>query len=497
MRGPLLFILTASLFAPAQPARDGARPITWDDTAPVRQRLSAAGFTQAGFAARIEAIRRTNARRVQEGDLDHLIFYLLQSTKFTKQPRIEPALSARMFVDTGEIPAAVRSRAAAFLRAVDSGRGDERLSYFRDLVGATFTDADQREDAVLREYARVMKFVYEKEFVAQRSARRHAAVAELYRTRGLSTDTAIEAGFLVSEGLAVARALDPDLRIRRVLVVGPGLDLAPRTGLLEAAAPESYQPWAVVDALLALGLSRLDDLAVVGADINPRVVGHLRRARGRARTLTFVTGIAEMDGVSFSENYREYFTRLGSTLQAAERSEAASPKGARERSEREAGGGGAPPALNNADGAVGHLRKTVRVDATIARVVDAERLDIVTERLAAVPFDLVIATNVLPYFDDLELALALTNIAAMLAPGGLFLHNEPRPVMEELATSLGLRPEQARTAVIAEVRGAPPLVDSVFLHRKARGPGSPGARGPGSPGAREAGVRGPGSGGRW
>ena len=126
-----------------------------------------------------------------------------------------------------------------------------------------------------------MRFIYQKEFVAQRAGA--DAVAALYRTRGLSTDTAVEAGYVVYNGLGIVRALDPERRIRRVLIVGPGLDLAPRTGLLEAGPPESYQPWAVIDALLALGLSRADDLQVVGADINSRVVEHLARSRAGRR----------------------------------------------------------------------------------------------------------------------------------------------------------------------------------------------------------------------
>jgi predicted TPR repeat methyltransferase len=38
-------------------------------------------------------------------------------------------------------------------------------------------------------------------------------------------------------------------------------------------------------------------------------------------------------------------------------------------------------------------------------------------------FNLVIATNVLLYYGRLEQALAASNIAALLAPGGLFLTN--------------------------------------------------------------------------
>ena len=202
-------------------------------------------------------------RRVREGDLDHLIFYILQSTRFTSAPAIEPAISAKALVDSlaadergaflkepvlpaARVPPAVRDRIAAFLRAIagDPGR-DARLTYFRALTTTVFPDQARRADGLRAEYLRVMRFVYEKEFVAQRAARPADAIAELYRTRGLSTDTAVEAGFLVYDGLGIAQSLEPSAAIRRVLIVGPGLDLAPRTALLDDRPPESYQPWAV------------------------------------------------------------------------------------------------------------------------------------------------------------------------------------------------------------------------------------------------------------
>jgi hypothetical protein len=56
----------------------------------------------------------------------------------------------------------------------------------------------------------------------------------------------------------------------------------------------------------------------------------------------------------------------------------------------------------------------------------------------------------------------------MLVPGGVFLHNEARPIMGELTAAAGLAFEQSRQAIIATVRGAPPLGDTVWIHRKAR-----------------------------
>jgi hypothetical protein len=436
-----------------------ARRISWNDVAPVHARLEAFGIAVATFPSYVEHVHADNVRRVHEGDLDHLMFYALQSTRFTALPPIEPALSAKAFVEglapaardeflktstapSAQIAAPVRARLSAFLRALDSATADPRLSYFGALLSATVSARSGRQAALTREYLRAMRFVYEKEFVAPRAERPADSIAELYRSRGLSTDTAVEAGYLVYLGLGVFKSLEPERRIRRVLIVGPGLDLAPRTALVEAGPPESYQPWAVIDALVGLGLSRVDDLTVVAADINPRVVDHLRRAAVAPPLLILVSGIRETDSISLSSEYRDYFKNLGSGV----------------------GDMDARPILTAAEG---HLRKAVRVQSTAARTLQSAPLDIVTERLDTPVFDLVVATNILPYFDDTELTLALTNIAAMLAPGGVFLHNEPRPLVGDLTQILGLRFEQSRHAVIATVRGAAaPLGDSVFLHRR-------------------------------
>ena len=456
--------------------RAAAARITWKDIAPFRDRLEARGITSASFPSYVDQIRRANDRRVREGDLDHLVFYLLQSTRFTPVPSIEPALSAKALVDSlddreresflreghaalSSIPVPVRTRVAALTRALDvpsqqgsaGSRSDPtlaeanpRLAYFRELVKATFPVRREREAGLLREYLRVMRFLYEKEFVAQRSERGPEAVAELYRSRGLSTDTAVEAGYLVWVGLGVLKSLEPDRRIRRVLIVGPGLDLAPRTALREAGRPESYQPWAVIDALLALELSHIDDLEVVAADINPRVVEHLRDSQSVPPSLSLMSEIRDSETVTLSADYRDYFAQLGRAIGEVE------------------------TATISADVAKGHLHKTVRVRPPAARALRAERLDIVTERLEGATFDLIVATNILPYFDDVELMLAISNVAAMLAPGGRFLHNEARPLLGEVTAELGLPFEQSRQTIIATVQGArAPLFDSVWLHRKA------------------------------
>lgn len=453
----LALVILAMLHASAE-----ARRITWDDVAPVRALLQAQGSTADTFTARLQRLADDNARRVRVGDLDHLVFYLLQSTGFTTRPPIEPALSARALVEglgtaqrmafahdpasaAARVTRDVRARAADLLRRTASPGDDSRLAYFGRLIAETTPNRRDREQMLIAEYLRVMRFVHEKEFGAGRSDA--AAAASLYRSRGLSTDTAVEAGFLVTQGLGVLRGLDPTRRVRRVLIVGAGLDLAPRTALLEQAPPQSYQPWAVLDALLGLGLSQLDDVAVVAADINPRVVDHLRVLADGPPRLSLLSGIGDGGPLTLAADYREYFASLGRHIGGGDESKT-------ERPDRR----GVPP---------GHLYKHLQVVPGAARVVRAEQLDVVTQRLAGRPFDLVIATNVFPYFDDEALTLALANIAAMLADDGVLLHNEARPALHEMARMLKLPATHSRHAVIATVAGAPPLGDSVWLHVRA------------------------------
>src|SRR5439155_8485640 len=130
---------------------------------------------------------------------------------------------------------------------------DPRLAYFHELL-----EPNRRAiaaDALYADYVRIARFLYRKEFQGSETPReRVAEVAELYRTRPHSSDTQIEAGFGVYIALGALHGLDSVFRVRRLLVVGPGMDLAPRTALIHAVPTQSYQPLAVADAPVAFSL---------------------------------------------------------------------------------------------------------------------------------------------------------------------------------------------------------------------------------------------------
>jgi hypothetical protein len=67
----------------------------------------------------LDRLELETATRVRDGEFEHLIHYLLQSRRFTTLPPIEPALSAREYVEA--LAPAERER----LLGADSGRVPE------------------------------------------------------------------------------------------------------------------------------------------------------------------------------------------------------------------------------------------------------------------------------------------------------------------------------------------------------------------------------------
>src|SRR6266536_4893614 len=84
----------------AQGERVEGRRIQYGDLPPTLQEaFSAAGIGERDFPAYVEGVETETDRRVAEGEREHLVYYALQSSRFTDRPRIEPAISALRFVE--------------------------------------------------------------------------------------------------------------------------------------------------------------------------------------------------------------------------------------------------------------------------------------------------------------------------------------------------------------------------------------------------------------
>ncbi|MCL4500122.1 MAG: hypothetical protein M1335_07800, partial [Chloroflexi bacterium] len=268
---------------------EAPRPISYSDLPQAaRLALGREGVSAAGFPAFLRSIEKRTRERLIEGENDHLVFFVLQSSTFSTRPRIEPALSASEFVaglppgqreaylsggapiSGANIPRPVLERIADLLNAKGSG---ELLSYFKRMLRRQAPNHPRQY--LCSEYVRAMRFLYVKEFAQNKRE------GSLYRRRGHSSDTQVEANFAVWTALSVVKAVDPLARLDRVLIVGPGLDFAPRTDFFDMFPPQSYQPFAIADALLGLALTMPGRMRIHCVDINPRVVEWIRHFPSR------------------------------------------------------------------------------------------------------------------------------------------------------------------------------------------------------------------------
>ena len=253
-------------------------------------------------------------------------------------------------------------------------------------------------------------------------AARLAAYATVYHDRGLSSDTSLRAGFAVDAALADLQAKGrlSSLPVRRVAIVGPGLDFTDKAEGYDFYPQQSIQPFAVIDSLLRLGLAQPDDLRVTTFDVNPRVNAHLSSLRSRA-TQGYVLQVPldpERPSHPWHPELVRYWETFGDRI-----GDPVTPM--------------APP-----PGAEGVRVRAVRLRPSIAQSIVPIEMNIVLERLDpgdADRFDLVVATNVLVYYDGFAQSLALANVASMLRPGGFFLTNyaaAPPPPMESTASQV-------------------------------------------------------------
>jgi SAM-dependent methyltransferase len=393
--------------------------MTYEDARPVLERVSAGvpselrdlrGADAASrFAAWAGRRDREIRARVSGGDDDSLVNLWLYGTSFTSLPRAVAG-------DGVDVDALARGRLDAFLEAV-AGRGDnERLTFARSALAARGFDlstpggrrraADHLTAARRRmqaEFAATAKTLAAAASEPGGGATA-AAFATIFSGRGLSSDTSILPARGVSAALEAIRGqglLRPG-GVRRVAVVGPGLDFTNKADGYDFYPQQTIQPFAAIDTLRRLGLAGTG-LTVTTFDLSARVNQHLAAARARAAQGNgYVITLPIEGGSGWNAPLLAYWQEFG----AATGEEVP-----------------APPA----PAAAGAVRaRAVRMAPAVVSAIVPRDLNIVLQR-PALPederFDLVIATNVLVYYDVFEQALAAANIGSMLRPGGVFLTN--------------------------------------------------------------------------
>ena len=355
--------------------------------------------------------------RVAEGDEDSIINLLQFGTSFTRQPRItEQQLAGVVMRKAGSpdvfVPSPVlKARIDDFVTAVTAPGTNERLLFARRVVERRGLDPATEEGR-----GRLRRYLEERTAVVGSAV--HAPVLHdpatglaeqitIFRDRGLASDTLLWINFALDQALTemkAAGALRPR-SVRRVAIIGPGLDFADKQEGYDFYPQQTIQPFALIDSLGRAGLAARLGVGITAFDVSGAVLGHLESARARAATGDSYTVVLprnlEQPWTADLVRYRDRFgDQIGKPVASA-----------------------APPA--NA----GKVQaRSVLFPPPVTRAIVPRDLNVVLQRLepdaADEGFDLIVATNILLYYGVFEQSLAAANIAAMLRPGGFLLSND-------------------------------------------------------------------------
>jgi hypothetical protein len=443
MRGPVSILFAAVVFAasviyldaePAQPISyipyQEASPIieALKDVAPLELRSASSATLPSAWAKWVAARDSEIRGRLAQGDEDSLINLLLFGTSFTQNPRITLRELATIAgkpwrdapdssLETSQFAKAINARIDDLVKAMSAPSTNERLVFARRLVdkkGYVLRNPESRER--IRKYfsENLARMLNEQTIYARllQSARllgdpsaEFAERSRLYSARGLSSDTSLLPNFALEKALLSIKSeglLGPG-SVRRVAIVGPGLDFTDKEDGYDFYPQQTIQPFAIIDTLIRVGLATPGNLRVTTFDLSPRVNDHLRRARERAsRGQAYTIQLPREATTPWKQEAVDYWARFGERI-------------------------GKPIAPVPVPRGLGSLKvRAVLVRQQIVSLINPEDLNIVLQRSnlpAGEAFDLMIATNIFVYYDVFEQSLALANVQRMLRPGGLLLSN--------------------------------------------------------------------------
>ena len=395
----------------------------------------------------VEQHDRDVRARLGRGDEDSLVNFWLYGTSFTSHP---PAIARASPLPASALDDIVNGRLEDLLDRVTAPGDNERLQFARRMLAMRNADparsmaasgpavfCSRRDSGWFGNSAARSRRWPRRDPAATRALT--VANATIFRDRGLSSDTSILSDYSVHVALeTIARqgTLAPG-SVRRVAVVGPGLDFTNKADGYDYYPQQTIQPFALINALRRLGLAAAD-LQVTTFDINARVNEHLKNAASRAASPSGYVVTLPLDGhEAWTGAVLDYWQQWGNAIGDEV---AAAP----------------PPAV------AGTVKtRAVRVQPAVVSSVTPRDLNIVVDRLPLRDderFDLIVATNVLVYYDVFEQALAAANVAAMLRPGGVFVTN----------TAVLPTPPLRATAAYLRVAHTAERYDEMFWYERAR-----------------------------
>lgn len=409
---------------PGGAAEASARFLRFDEVSQVISEFTSSGAPTGNLpdASSWDQWIRTRDReirdRVDRGFEDSISNLILYGTSFTALPRIESVEDA--VTPNGELQTRARARVSAFASAVAREPGaatmNDRLRFAADFLAKHGVAAPAMQAVLetnLTRFATEQRAYQDTLQAASKSGDPGQLLfvrSTLFHDRGLSIDTSLLPNFAIDDTLrAMIRkgALAPG-SIRRIAIIGPGLDFTDKRDGYDYYPLQTIQPFAVLEAVARLGLGATGGVDVTAFDLNPAVIAHVRDATHRARAgHPYTIQLPRNEQAGWNPEALDYWRRFGDVIGAPVTELAV-------------------PASLKRD----IVARAVAVQPRYAARVDVFDLDAIAQTLDTEPgagFDLVVATNTLVYYDLFQQALAKAAIAHMMNPGGVLVVNHALP----------------------------------------------------------------------
>jgi hypothetical protein len=356
--------------------------------------------------------------RIDRGVEDSISNLILFGTSFTKLPRF---INSGEAIDdaTEKLKPAALARVRQLAAAVGAAQRNERVEFVSAFLRRKQVTSAQREDFLSRNLARYVMEQREYQQKLEQTAKSGdkseilAARGTLYAQRGLSVDTSLLPNFAIEDTLRVLRAKGvlQEGSIKRIAIVGPGLDFTDKRDGYDFYPLQTIQPFAAIEAVERLGLGKRDDLLVVTLDLNAAVNAHVANlAEAAKRGRAYQVQLPRDAAVQWTNQAVNYWEQFGEVI-----------------------GKPANP-LPVPDQLPSVKLKAVAISPNRGARVTPMDLNIVAQTVDFADgegFDLVVATNILVYYDHFQQALAMGNIARMMNAKGIFVSNTALPAAHD------------------------------------------------------------------
>ena len=445
---PLLAV--AFLSSPATSGPPAPEFMSLESAKPVLQKVNPGDSSHPGPNASSQEwlawLQKSDAQirqRLDTGEEDTLTNLLRFGVTFTKEYRIDDEYLVR-YGQSSLVNSFAENRANDLIKVLAAPNGNQGFVEMRAFVekkGFSLNSATGRKQ--LKAYLLANLTRMQKEFLQAHDLDK-VSRDQMFQHRGISLDTNLWPDYDLDQQLEMmlGKGLLKPGSIRRVAIIGPGLDFANKQEGLDFYPPQTVQPFAVLDSLFRLGLANPDSVELYTLDISTRVNLHIEAARkNAARGRPYIVQLPWYANGRWTDEFRAQFTQYWESL-GARIGEPVTP-------------------IPVPQAAPGFQTRAVKIRPAIVNRITPVDMNIVFQRLnlpTSEHFDLIIGTNIFLYYGAFEQSLARVNVAAMLRPGGYLLSND------RLADTV---PSDLEQVMVTEIpmTGPPVITDKIYCYR--------------------------------